>query len=477
MVMLEDAPLSTRLRRGRRARSSSGVLERARRRARHGGDGLERFEGDGERVERVVTESGRELDADVVVMGTGAVPDVMLAARRRAGARRDAAAWPATRDLRDVGRRRVGGRRHLRVRLRAARRAACGSSTGRSPRRRARRPRRRCSARDQPLRRGAVLLVRPRRLGDARVRRARRATWDARGRARLDRRRRVRGLATSRRPRRRRAVRRALGRPRAARGGCSPRRADVGERATRSPTPTSRRSSRARRTGATARAKRSASPRGRRGRSSGSCARGGSPRSSHPPSGRRSISPRAISWPERRRDRRAAGADHAGERAVREAQRDEHAAGHHAAPALGQAPQQRQQAVVDAGEVRDRLHHDEPLGAAGGAVHERGEDLGPLRGPHGQRLVDDREPRVASSAVHSIVRGSRLLGVAVVPGAQEVARAEQLGARVVADGRLADEQAVEHQQADRLAAAGSASARGVQRPRGSVDRADEEPLG
>ena len=42
-------------------------------------DGLARFEGTGERVERVVTASGREIDADLVVMGTGVMPDVMLA--------------------------------------------------------------------------------------------------------------------------------------------------------------------------------------------------------------------------------------------------------------------------------------------------------------------------------------------------------------------------------------------------------------
>jgi len=47
------------------------------------GDPLASFEGDAERVERVLTESGRSLDADLVVMGTGAVPDVMLA--RKAG--------------------------------------------------------------------------------------------------------------------------------------------------------------------------------------------------------------------------------------------------------------------------------------------------------------------------------------------------------------------------------------------------------
>jgi 3-phenylpropionate/trans-cinnamate dioxygenase ferredoxin reductase subunit len=42
------------------------------------GEAVERFEGD-DRVRRVVTSSGRALEADLVVMGTGAVPDVMLA--------------------------------------------------------------------------------------------------------------------------------------------------------------------------------------------------------------------------------------------------------------------------------------------------------------------------------------------------------------------------------------------------------------
>jgi hypothetical protein len=42
-------------------------------------DSLARFEGADGRVQRVVTASGRSLDADMVVMGTGAVPDVMLA--------------------------------------------------------------------------------------------------------------------------------------------------------------------------------------------------------------------------------------------------------------------------------------------------------------------------------------------------------------------------------------------------------------
>jgi len=47
------------------------------------GESVARLEGSGERVERVVTESGREFEAELVVAGVGAQPDVMLA--RKAG--------------------------------------------------------------------------------------------------------------------------------------------------------------------------------------------------------------------------------------------------------------------------------------------------------------------------------------------------------------------------------------------------------
>jgi 3-phenylpropionate/trans-cinnamate dioxygenase ferredoxin reductase subunit len=45
----------------------------------HGGEELERFEGDGERVTKVVTKSGLELECDFVVIGIGVTPDVTLA--------------------------------------------------------------------------------------------------------------------------------------------------------------------------------------------------------------------------------------------------------------------------------------------------------------------------------------------------------------------------------------------------------------
>jgi 3-phenylpropionate/trans-cinnamate dioxygenase ferredoxin reductase subunit len=45
----------------------------------HGQEELDRFEGAGGRITKVVTKSGRELDAEAVVIGAGAVPDITLA--------------------------------------------------------------------------------------------------------------------------------------------------------------------------------------------------------------------------------------------------------------------------------------------------------------------------------------------------------------------------------------------------------------
>ena len=76
LVMLEDAPLSTHF--GATAGAFFAGLLRD-----HGvelvvAEQVEGFAGE-ERVERVACASGLELEADLVVMGTGAVPDVMLA--------------------------------------------------------------------------------------------------------------------------------------------------------------------------------------------------------------------------------------------------------------------------------------------------------------------------------------------------------------------------------------------------------------
>jgi 3-phenylpropionate/trans-cinnamate dioxygenase ferredoxin reductase subunit len=76
LVMLEDLPLSVAF--GATAGRYFDSVLREHGVEVHGGETLVRFEG-AERVERVVCESGLTLDAGAVVMGTGAVPDVMLA--------------------------------------------------------------------------------------------------------------------------------------------------------------------------------------------------------------------------------------------------------------------------------------------------------------------------------------------------------------------------------------------------------------
>jgi 3-phenylpropionate/trans-cinnamate dioxygenase ferredoxin reductase subunit len=45
----------------------------------HGGQELERFEGSGDRVQKVVTKDGLEVDCDLVVIGAGVTPDITLA--------------------------------------------------------------------------------------------------------------------------------------------------------------------------------------------------------------------------------------------------------------------------------------------------------------------------------------------------------------------------------------------------------------
>lgn len=77
IVMLEDVILS----RGFGMQAGRFLQDRLQEHgiAVHGGEELERFEGADGRVTRVVTKGGLELDADAVVVGAGAVPDVMLA--------------------------------------------------------------------------------------------------------------------------------------------------------------------------------------------------------------------------------------------------------------------------------------------------------------------------------------------------------------------------------------------------------------
>jgi 3-phenylpropionate/trans-cinnamate dioxygenase ferredoxin reductase component len=77
MVMLEDTPLS------RHFGEQAGRFFQARLQEHgvtvHGADELGHFEGSDGRVTRVFTKNGLQLDADVVVVGAGVIPDVTLA--------------------------------------------------------------------------------------------------------------------------------------------------------------------------------------------------------------------------------------------------------------------------------------------------------------------------------------------------------------------------------------------------------------
>jgi 3-phenylpropionate/trans-cinnamate dioxygenase ferredoxin reductase component len=81
MVMLESVPLSLAF--GERAGRFFAHRLEEHGIAIHSDDELDRFEGADGRVTRVTTKRGHELDAEAVVVGIGAAPDVMLA--RNAG--------------------------------------------------------------------------------------------------------------------------------------------------------------------------------------------------------------------------------------------------------------------------------------------------------------------------------------------------------------------------------------------------------
>ncbi|MBI5104676.1 MAG: FAD-dependent oxidoreductase [Solirubrobacterales bacterium] len=81
MLMLEQEPMERQF--GRHVGGAVRRLLESRGIEVHGGVDVERFAGEGERVEGVVLADGRTVPGQLVVCGTGAMPDVMLA--RKAG--------------------------------------------------------------------------------------------------------------------------------------------------------------------------------------------------------------------------------------------------------------------------------------------------------------------------------------------------------------------------------------------------------
>ena len=77
------------------------------------------------------------------------------------------------------------------------------------------------------------------------------------------------------------------------------------------------------------------------------------------------------------RHRRPLRADHPSQRVVRQRRRDQHAVGPDFAPALGQAPEQRRQPVLDARDLRDGLVQERPVGLLGGRAIQAPADARP----------------------------------------------------------------------------------------------------
>ena len=202
------------------------------------------------------------------------------------------------------------------------------------------------------------------------------------------------------------------------------------------------------------------------GRRASVWASGGSPRSSHEPSGRRISSPRSASSRQRGGDGRPAGADELAEDAVGERERHDHALAGHAAPALGEVPEQRAQAAVHARELRDRLGGGEAHGALAHAVEQRGGDLRVARDLGGEAAVEHRDGRAARAPTRRPRRAAGWRGCRSATGA----RGRRGRAARRSRGRrpqLAREHAVEHQQADVVGAGAAAGGSTSQAPTGT----------
>ena len=154
---------------------------------------------------------------------------------------------------------------------------------------------------------------------------------------------------------------------------------------------------------------------------------------------------------ERGGDRRAPCADQARERAVGQPHRDQDAVGRDAAPALGQRPQRERQPVLEADELVDHQPHRQPALAARGAREERVDDRRVAHGRVEEALVEHGE---AQRLQDRPARDERQVGVGAVgvPRAQDVAEAEDLGRGAAAEVEVAQQQAVDEQQAQRGAA-------------------------
>ena len=116
------------------------------------------------------------------------------------------------------------------------------------------------------------------------------------------------------------------------------------------------------------------------------------------------------------------------------------------APALGDVPEQDEQADVHADELADREVEQQRPRAGDRAAEERRDEVGPAADDRGEAAVEDGEPRGLDD-VPPRARDERL-GVVGLPRVQQVARTEELGRRPVDHADVAQEEPVEDQQTE-----------------------------
>ena len=193
-----------------------------------------------------------------------------------------------------------------------------------------------------------------------------------------------------------------------------------------------------------------AGPARRRRRARCAASSGGGPHSSHAPSSVRRIEPWSRSLPIAVRDRRTARPDELGDHPVRERQRQHgHPGGRDLPPPVGEMPEEDHESLLDADDVADGEVEGEPARPGRARSTIVAGHLRPARDLEREARVEHRQPHVLERLPAWPRAGIDACSPdRAGPGPQDVADAEQLGAGDLADHDLAQQQAVDDQQAE-----------------------------
>ncbi len=151
--------------------------------------------------------------------------------------------------------------------------------------------------------------------------------------------------------------------------------------------------------------------------------------------------------PERRRDRGAPAAHELTEQLVGESESKHDAPRGDVTPALGEMPEQHEQARLGGRELEQRLVDGHPVGAAPGTLEQRGGDLGPVHEALAEVVVQHRHLRRRERVPEHLVREKTVLAQGN-PRLEQVALAEQLGRDVAGEQQVAGHEALDDQEAE-----------------------------